>query len=90
MMTQAEHQYPLRKPVRAVAGQWTFVDSTTFHAHLKAFPHVVERNVPQAHSWEVEHYAIYEDSRVLIAYCDPMDVTQGLQIFTPVEPIRSH
>ncbi|HEC1424215.1 MAG: hypothetical protein KA011_04535 [Pseudomonas sp.] len=90
MNTPAEQQYPLRKPVLAVEGQWAFVDSTTFHAHLKAFPHVVERNVPQAHSWEVEHYAIYEDSRVLIACCDPMAVTQGMQIFTPSAPIRSH
>lgn len=90
MNTQTNQQYPLRKPVRAVEGQWSFVDSTAFHAHLKAFPHVVECNVPQAHSWEVEHYAIYEDSRVLIAYCDPMDVTQSMQIFTLAEPTRSH
>lgn len=87
MNASLAQQFPLRMPVRPVEGSWQFVDTAAFSAHLKSFEHVVERNVAQAHSWEVELYAVFDDSRVLIASSDPMAVTQGLQIFVPAAPL---
>jgi len=83
----ANQQYPLRKPVRTVAGKWAFVDADAFASHTKGFGQTVERNVPQAHSTEFEVYAILPECRVLIACVDPLAITQGKQIFVPDVPL---
>lgn len=80
-------QYPLRKPVRVVAGQWRFVDAEAFQSHIKSFAETAERNTSQAHSFEFEVYAVLSDCRVLIASVDPLAVTHGTQIFVPDAPL---
>jgi len=74
---------PLRKTVRVVAGQWQFVDSTEYYAHIKQFAETAERTTAQAHSSEFEVFAIFSGFRVLVACVDPLAISQGIQIFVP-------
>ncbi|MBA1280261.1 hypothetical protein [Stutzerimonas stutzeri] len=88
MATNVPHsQYPLRKPVRAVAGKWQFADAETYRAHIASFAETVERNSPQAHTTEFDVYAVFSHCRVLVASVDPLAVTHGMQVFIPDAPL---
>ncbi|MBA1280565.1 hypothetical protein [Stutzerimonas stutzeri] len=89
MNTQtALERFPLRKPVKAVAGKWTFADADQLIEHTHSFGQTAERNVIDGNSVEYEVYAIFPDCRVLVACVDPLETSHGIQIFVPEVPLH--